>query len=141
MKKTNFSCQIDIRYGDLDPQGHVNNAKYLTYFEHARTQYLRELGLFKKGSSFLDIGVILADIHIAFLKPIHWEDKITLGVRTTNLGNKSIKVTQLIQDENSEIIYAEGEVVMVTYDYHRGTTIPIPTEWRKIIIEFEGLIL
>ena len=136
----NFYCPITIRYGDLDPQGHVNNAKYLTFFEHARTLYLRTLGLFKQGSSFLDIGVILADVHIAFLKPIHWDDKIAVGVRTIYLGNKSIKVAQCIKGVENEILYSEGEVVMVTYDYHSGKTIAIPDEWRKLINDYEGLI-
>ena len=31
---------IEVRYGDLDPQGHVNNAKHLTYFEQARIAYM-----------------------------------------------------------------------------------------------------
>ena len=39
-----FFHPIEVRYGDLDPQGHVNNAKYLTYFEQARVHYLISLG-------------------------------------------------------------------------------------------------
>jgi acyl-CoA thioester hydrolase len=35
---------IEVRYGDLDPQGHVNNARYLTYLEQARIGYIRHLG-------------------------------------------------------------------------------------------------
>ena len=139
MKIPNFYCPVEIRYGDLDPQGHVNNAKYLTYFEHARTLYLRELGLFREGSSFLDIGVILADIHISFLKPIQWEDKINVGVRINKLGNKSLKVAQHIQGVDDETLFAKGEVVMVTYDYHSGRTIEIPEDWRRIISDYEGL--
>ena len=41
-----FHHPIEVRYGDLDPQGHLNNAKYLTYFEQARVNYLIDLGLF-----------------------------------------------------------------------------------------------
>ena len=36
MSAYHFSYPIEVRYGDLDPQGHVNNAKYLTYMEQAR---------------------------------------------------------------------------------------------------------
>ena len=64
MSEFKFFHPIEIRYGDLDPQGHVNNAKYLTYFEQARVHYLIELGLFSADQSFMDLALIVADIHI-----------------------------------------------------------------------------
>ena len=70
MNDFNFFHPIAVRYGDLDPQGHVNNAKYVTYFESARVEYKRRIGTFLVGQSFLDIGVILADLQITFLAPI-----------------------------------------------------------------------
>ncbi len=69
MSDFNFYHPIEVRYGDLDPQGHVNNAKHLTYFEQARIAYMIELGLFTKDQSFMEIGVILADVHITYLAP------------------------------------------------------------------------
>ena len=57
MESTQFSHAIEVRYGDLDPQGHVNNANFLTYLEQTRIHYLVELGLFKKGESFLEVGI------------------------------------------------------------------------------------
>ena len=59
MSTCRFYHPIEVRYGDLDPQGHVNNARYLTYMEQARIAYVAHLGLWK-GPSFLDIGIILA---------------------------------------------------------------------------------
>jgi len=57
MSQFNFYHPVEVRYGDLDPQGHVNNAKHLTYFEQARIAYLIELGLFTKDQSFMEIGI------------------------------------------------------------------------------------
>ena len=67
-----FHHPIEVRYGDLDPQGHVNNAKHLTYFEQARIAYWIKLGLFTKDQSFMEIGVILADVHLTYLEPIYY---------------------------------------------------------------------
>ena len=67
-----FFHPIEVRYGDLDPQGHVNNAKHLTYFEQARIAYMIELGLFTKDQSFMEIGVILADVHITYFEPVYF---------------------------------------------------------------------
>jgi acyl-CoA thioester hydrolase len=139
MTDCNFYHPIEIRYGDLDPQGHVNNAKFITYFEHSRTHYLRHLSLYKKGRSFLDIGVILADLQITFHASIHWEDQIKAGVRTTKLGNKSLHLHQCIVDQHSDKVFATGRIVLVSYDYRLGQSILIPEEWRTILQNYEGL--
>ena len=140
MKDFNFYYPVEVRYGDLDPQGHVNNAKYLTYFEHARTHYKRQMGLFNKEQSFLDVGVILADIHITFQAPIQWGRKLIVGVRTSELRNKSMVVEQCILDADTGDVYATGEVVLVAYDYHQGKTIFIPDDWRGKISSFEKIV-
>ncbi len=139
MTKFNFYQPMEVRYGDLDPQGHVNNAKYLTYFEHARSNYLVHLGLFAEGRSFLDIGIIMASIRVDFFAPIQWENKIKIGVRTTRLGNKSFTVVQNVEDQQNGRVYANSEVILVSFDYHQNASLPIPEEWRRILSDFEGL--
>jgi acyl-CoA thioester hydrolase len=141
MSDFRFYHPIEIRYGDLDPQGHVNNAKHLTYFEQARVAYLIELGLFTKDQSFMQIGVILADVHIAYFQPIYFGQNIKVGVHTAKFGTKSMTWEQNIVDADTGKELAKGEVVIVTYDYKEGRTISIPQEWRERIIEFEGLRL
>ncbi len=139
MSDFHFYHPVEVRYGDLDPQGHVNNAKHLTYFEQARIAYLIELGLFSKDQSFMEIGVILADVHITYLEPVYFGQKIKVGARVSKLGNKSILCEQNIVDADTDKELAKGEVVMVTYDYRAEKTISVPQEWREKIMEFEGL--
>jgi len=134
-----FFHPIEVRYGDLDPQGHVNNAKHLTYFEQARVHYLIQLGLFSRDQSFMEIGVVIADIHIAYKSPIHYDDNIKVGVKTVKIGNKSVTVEQCVMNADTGEIMSLGTVVMVTYDYKDLRPIPVPDEWKKRIFEFEGL--
>ena len=139
MSNFKFYYPVEVRYGDLDPQGHVNNAKHLTYFEQARIAYKVKLGLFTKDQSFMEIGVILADIHITYFEPIYFGQNIKVGVRTARLGNKSMTWEQNIVDADTDSELAKGEVVLVNYDYHNEKTIPISQEWREKISTFEGL--
>jgi acyl-CoA thioester hydrolase len=139
MTQYRFYYPIEVRYGDLDPQGHVNNAKHLTYFEQARIAYLIELGLFTKDQSFMEIGVILADVHITYLEPVYFGQNIKVGVHVAKLGYKSMRWEQNIEDADTVKEIAKGEVVMVAYDYRRRKTIPIPQEWRDKISTFERL--
>ena len=139
MNDYKFFHPTEVRYGDLDPQGHVNNAKYLTYFEQARVHYLIQLGLFSRDQSFMEIGVVIADIHIAYHAPTHYQDNIKVGVKTIKLGGKSIVLEQCVMDADTGKIMASGKVVMVTFDYKDLKSIPVPVEWKKKFSEFEGL--
>ena len=131
-------CPIQVRYGDLDPQGHVNHARYLTYAEQARVSYLVELGLWD-GVSFLDLGLIVADVHLSFLAPIVIGQATQVGARVTRIGNKSIHFEYQIKDEDTGQVMARGESVMVAFDYRAGVSIPVPPAWREKISAFEGL--
>lgn len=129
---------MEVRYGDIDAQGHLNNAKYLTFFEQARIEYFTELGLFTKDQSFEDIGVIIADIHIKYEAPIRLGMPVTVGVRTVKVGKKSIFIDQCVVDPATEKVYASGTVILVAYDYRRHETMPVPDNWRQKTEQFEG---
>lgn len=138
MSDFRFYYPIEVRYGDLDPQGHVNNARYLTFLEQARFSYFRSLGLWT-GGSFLDLGVILADVRITFRAPILYDCQIQVGTRIARLGNKSMTVVHGIEDLVDGREFATAETVLVSYDYHTNSSIPIPQDWREKIAAFEGL--
>jgi acyl-CoA thioester hydrolase len=139
MSNFRFYHPIEVRYGDLDPQGHLNNAKFVTFFEQARIQYIRHLGLYREGQSFMEIGVILADVHVAYRKPVEWGTPVKVGVRITKIGTKSMTVEQNVVHAETGEVYAEGEEVMVAFDYYQGKSIPVPQEWRDAVQRYEEL--
>ena len=139
MADYHFYHLIEVRYGDLDPQGHVNNAKFLTNLEQARVFYLKQLDLWE-GSSFLNLGVILADVQITFRKAIQFGDPVRVGVRISRLGNKSMTSDYCIEDGCNGSEFATGSSVLVAYDYQASRSITIPAEWRRAIANFEGLL-
>jgi len=129
---------IEVRYGDLDPQGHVNNARYLTYMEQARISYIQQLGLWQ-GDSFLDVGVILADAQVTFKESIQYGQPLRVGVRVSRLGVKSLTMEYQIEDAGDGRALATGATVLVAYDYRRGRSLPLPDDWRRILTEYEML--
>lgn len=133
-----FYHPIEVRYGDLDPQGHVNNARYLTYMEQGRVAYIRHLGLWD-GQSFLNIGIILADAQVTFLRPVYWGQEVRVGVRVSHLGAKSMKMEYRLEDARQGTLLATGATTLVAYDYHAGRSMPIPDAWRKTISKYEGM--
>lgn len=132
-----FTHPVEVRYGDLDPQGHLNNAKYLTYIEQARINYLRHLELWD-GGSFMDIGIILADAQITFRASIQFGQPVNVGVRIARMGNKSLTMEYTLAHRDNGEIFATARTIQVAYDYYQGKTIAIPDEWRDRITQFEG---
>ena len=135
-----FDTPVEVRYADLDPQGHVNNANFLTFFEQARIGYLMTLGLFTKGQSYMDVGIILADAHVTFLAPMLLGMDVHVGVRVERMGNKSMNMEYRLSDATTKTTLATGSTVLVAFDYRKQQTIPIPPAWREKIGAFEGLV-
>jgi acyl-CoA thioester hydrolase len=134
-----FNYPLEVRYVDLDPQGHVNNAHFLTYFEQARVNYLIHLGLFSNNQSFLEIGILLAEARITFLSPVRFGMELRVAVRVSRLGNKSMTMEYRLFDAASQKELATGSTVLVTFDYVKQETMPLPPNWREKIAAFENL--
>jgi acyl-CoA thioester hydrolase len=133
-----FFQPIEIRYGDLDPQGHVNNANHLTFMEQARANYLKHLGLWD-GHSFMEIGIILAEARVTFLAPVLFAQPVQVAARVAKIGSKSMTMEYCLEDTSTRAVLATGEAVIVAYDYLNSRTIPVPESWRKAISAFEGI--
>ena len=133
-----FHIPIEVRYADLDPQWHVNNVRYLAYLEHARLTYLVQLGLWD-GVDFNRLGLIVADIHIAYLAPMLLWQKVRLEMRVAKIGNKSLTFEYRLVDEANGEPLATAESIMVAFDYNSQKSIPVPADWREKISAFEGV--
>ncbi len=129
---------IQVRWGDMDALGHVNNAVYLTYLEQARVDYTRrELGLWDGAAGKL--GLIMARVEIDFKLPLFAGDDVHVFTRSARLGRSSGVTEQLIaraKDDQLEIA-SRALITIVVYDYANNKPTPIPDEWRERIKAYE----
>ena len=132
-----FFHPITVRFADLDPQGHVNNAVYLTYLESARLGYYEKVGIWQREVG-MKTGMVVAHIDIDYLAPIFFGQDIQVGVKLARLGQKSFTLVFVIETVPGEVPLARGTSVMVTFDSTTGKSIPIPPDWREKLVYFEG---
>lgn len=137
MAPFNLYIPIQIRYGDIDAQWHVNNSRFLTYIEQARFHYLLTLGLWH-GENYLDVGLIVADIHVTYRSPIILLQQIRIGTRVAHIGNKSLRFEYQVEDAETGAVLSTAETIMVAYDYRTLSSRPVPDEWRQKIAAFEN---
>ena len=133
-----FKTPIQVRFKDVDKQGHVNNANHLTYFEISRTEYFKEI--FRKTKNWDKTGMILAHTEITYKLPITLEDTIVCFTRVSRFGNKSFDMENILAastDKGYEI-RAYGKSVLVCMDYVKKQSISVPVEWINASSRFEG---
>ena len=69
---------IDIRWGDADAFGHVNNVEFFRYLEEARARVIPDSG---PGSTILSGGLVVAEQQLKYLAPLHYrKDPIQVGM-------------------------------------------------------------
>ncbi len=138
--------KIQIRYKDVDKQGHVNNANHLSYFENARIDYFKQI--FKKPIDWNKNGLIIAHIELDYKQPIFLEDDVNCYTKVTRIGTKSFELTNLLTkikndastgSASKETICAEGKTVIVCLNYDTNTTTEIPAEWIIEMNKYEGI--
>ena len=112
-----------IRFGDLDPQGHVNNTVFATFFETGRVALLRARGneLSAPGATS-----VLARLDINFLKELHWPGNVEIGTGIAEIGRSSFTFLQAIFHEGA--CAATGRATMVMIDEATRRARPLPGE-------------
>ncbi len=136
MSAFHFSAPITVRYSDLDPQGHVNHARYFSFMEEARFQYVRAVGLWTDVTDFDAVRQIVAEAACSFKQPAFLGQVVDVAVRVARLGTKSLAMEYRLTVDGAVI--ATGHTVQVAYDYTAQRSIPIPPEWRERVQQFEG---
>lgn len=128
---------IDIVWGEMDAFQHINNVIYFRYFESGRVKYLDEVGAMSEMERS-GIGPILHSIGCRFRFPLTYPDRIRVGVRVTELGEDRFTLHHRIVSERHKRIAAEGEGLVVMFDYRRNEKAPLPGALRDAIARLEG---
>lgn len=122
-----------VMFRDIDTFGHVNNAVYFTYFEHARTLLWLEL---TGGSSSRDISFIVARAECDFRQQLGMEP-IDICVRIGEMRSTSFDFDYEIRKSNGRQIAAVGKVVVVLFDWQKQSKVTISDEFRRKVMSLQ----
>ena len=129
--------EVPVAWGEMDSMGHVNNIVYFRYFETARMIYLERIG-FLKEQDRTGVGPILASTRCDFRKPLVFPDKISVGVRIDDIEADRFVTYYRLVSHNLGKVAAEGEGLIVSYDYKKGKKTEVPDSIREAIESLEG---
>ncbi len=128
MTAAGFTVELPVRFRDLDPMSHVNNAVYATYLEHARARYFRTV----VGEPLPTADTVLVHLSIDYRSPVGLDDdQVTVALSIPRLGESSIPMEYEVRVDDT--VAATAETVQVAYDRAAGESKPIPDGWRSAI--------
>lgn len=133
---------LQIRFGDVDSYGHVNNVTFATYLEDARVQLLHQ-PLGEDAAPGISPDLTLADLvgpdnftlvgrhEIEYLAPLHFRTSpIHIAIWITDVGGSSFEYSYTVGEEDGSTLYAHASSGMVLVNRQSGRPIRLSPELR-----------
>ncbi|MCB0033668.1 MAG: acyl-CoA thioesterase, partial [Anaerolineales bacterium] len=119
-----------VRYSEIDMQGVVFNAHYLTYCDTAITEYMRYLGYSYNLEQIKESG---EDFHlvkstIEYRAPIYFDDDLEVYVKAGRIGRTSLTWQIGIFRQDEDVVLSAAEIVWVHVNLHEHKSTPLPAE-------------
>jgi acyl-CoA thioester hydrolase len=118
---------VQLRFGDTDALGHINNASFASYAELGRLDFLSTLG----GSVR---SLILASLYIDFRRQVALGDRVRVESWVEKLGRTSMTLAQTIYANDARA--ADVKSVVVHFDYDTNTAKELTEGMREVLDPF-----
>ena len=127
-----------VGFSDTDAQGIVYYGRYLPYFDTARVEYHRKLGLLgmeigEEGQEF-----VMRACTIEYHAPAVFDDLIEVYVRMARIGRTSATYELAAYRARDDVLMVTARQTLVLVDLDERKAVPIPETYRKAIRAFEG---
>jgi acyl-CoA thioester hydrolase len=126
-----------IAWGEMDAFQHVNNSVYFRYFESARIAYFERLE-FMEHMQATGVGPILASTQCRFRIPLTYPDTVRVGAKIADVGEDRFVMRYAVVSQRLQKLAAEGEGVIVSFNYRESQKAPLPGVIRQRIAALEG---
>ena len=128
--------EFPVAWGEMDAMGHVNNIVYFRYFESARIAYFEKMDMMGYMTQ-TGIGPILATTSCRFMIPLSYPDAVMIGAKVVSVDEDRFSMHYLAVSRKHQRAAAEGEGVIVTFNYRDGKKVKVPEDVRQKIIDIE----
>jgi acyl-CoA thioester hydrolase len=131
-----YSALTRVGFSDTDAQGIVYYGRYLPYFDDARVEYLRHLGLLDA-----DLGAcefVMRACHVLYEAPAGFDDLLEVFVRTKRIGHSSVTSEYAAYRVEDDALMCTAEQTLVLVDLVERHPHRVPDDYREIVAAFEG---
>ena len=120
-----YDYKLRVRYADTDQMGYVYYGNYATFYEIGRVESMRSLGISYKKLEELGIMMPVLTLHAQFLKPIAYDDMITIRTIIEKLPLVKIDFNYEIYSKNNALLNT-GATTLVFIHTHTKRPCRVP---------------
>lgn len=124
--------RVPVRWSDMDAYGHVNNAKYMTYFEAARINIFTQMALDGNWQGAPQ-GPVLGSVTCNFRRELRYPAVLEIGTRVVKIGRRSFHFEHALFLEGTDTLVADGRSVVVWLDRAAGRSTELASEIRAFL--------
>ncbi len=129
---------LPVAWGEMDAMGHVNGVVFVRYFETSRFTYFARLGPALPGMGSAERGWILGSVSCRYRVPLTFPDTVSVGTRVSAVGRDRYTMEHRVVSHQRGQVAADGEVLIVVYDYRRARKTDLTPDDRAAIAALEG---
>jgi len=131
-----FSARTRVGFSDTDAQGIVYYGRYNPYFDLARVEYLRSLGLLQRRG---EAGAFVMRANdVEYFAPAVFDDEIEVCVRVSRLGRTSVTFAFAAHRIPDGVLMVTAHQTLVYVDLAERKAHPVPDSFRELVLAFEG---
>jgi len=128
--------EVQVRFSETDMYGHLNNTVPFTYFEMARIEFLKEIGLANELLNTTSESIIVvADLQCDYLQQVFFDDVLKIYVKANKLGNSSVDIHYLALKGETPCFTGRGTIVHM--DKATGKSTPWTDSMREKMLGYK----
>lgn len=130
-----YDYQHRVRYRECDPMGVVYHTHYLDYFEAARTEALRAMGVPYKDLEAQGIIMPVVDLAVQYKGPATYDDVLVITASFTDVPHVRVRIEYTVRRDGEDEVLATGHVTLCFVDTRRNRPISAPDRIRTLFEE------
>lgn len=127
--------KLRVRYAETDQMGYVYYGNYATYYEVARVESIRKLGLTYKALEEAGVMMPVLENHSKFIMPAKYDEELTVRTSIKELPGVKITFFYEIFNEQNKLIH-EGHTLLVFVNMSSGRPCRMPEEMHTVLLPY-----
>ena len=132
MPDVSLPVPLRVRYAETDQMGVVHHAVYPVWFEAARTELSRAVGLPYTEWERRGVFLMVSEVHCRYRRPALYDEEVTVWVRVSEVSSRRVVFTYLVARDGE--VLAEGETRHLVVSRDSGHPIVLPAELRDSLL-------
>jgi acyl-CoA thioester hydrolase len=130
-----YSAFTRVGFSDTDAQGIVYYGRYLPYFDLARVEYHRHLGLLSVDEAH---ELVMRASTVEYFAPARFDDLLEVFVRLSRIGTTSATYECAAYRVEDDVLMVTAKQTLVLVDLEERRARPIPEDFKQVVQAFEG---